>query len=114
MLAIRLPSDTAFPSLRVTLDGAEYLISLAWNQREGKWYLALSDSEGTPILSGVKVVADFPLLTLAKHDSACPPGEILASDTSGQGLDPFYDDMSGDSPRVILMYATKDEVAALV
>ena len=110
MLAIRLPLDTSFPSVRVTLDGAEYVLSLAFSQREGKWYLSLADANEDAIISGVKVVANYPLTVLARHDARCPPGELMAVDTSGQGLDPFYNDLSGDDPRVILTYVPVDEL----
>lgn len=109
-VAIRLPLDTSFPTLRVTLDGAEYVLSLAWFQRESKWYLSLADTNGDPIISGVKVVADYPLTVLSRHDARNPPGELMAIDTSGQGLDPFVNDMAGDEPRVVLMYTPVDEL----
>lgn len=110
MEAITVPADRAFVSQRVTLDGKEYVITLKWNMREEKWYLWLADQDELPILSGVKVVADYPLLTLCRQDPRCPPGQLLAYDSLGQGLDPHFADMSGDSPRVLLMYASAEEL----
>lgn len=109
-VAIRLPEDTAFPTARVTLDGAEYVVSLAWNQRLAKWSLSLADTNGDAIISGVIVVADYPLTLLSRHDARNPPGELMAVDTSGQGLDPHFADMAGDTPRVVLMYTPEDEL----
>lgn len=114
MEAIALTEDAAFLSLRLTLDGADYLLSLAWSQREEKWYLSLADGEDVPIVSGVKVVADYPLLSLSHHDSRCPPGELMATDTTGQGLDPHFADMSGDAPRVVLVYIPAAEVETIL
>ncbi len=110
MIAIRLPSSTSFPSLRVTLDDVEYVLSLAWNSREGFWYLSLADAGEELIAAGVKVVADFPLLLNARHDARCPPGSLIAFDTSGQSLPPHYEDMAGETPRVLLLYTPEAEL----
>jgi len=110
MDALNLPADKAHFALRVTLDDRDYTLSLEWSQREAKWYLALADQDENPILRGIKVVADYPLLTLAKWDARCPPGQLIANDTSGQGLDPGFADMTGASPRVVLTYVTGAEL----
>ena len=112
MIQLVLPSDTANFDLRVTLDDVDFVLRFEWNQREEKWYLTVSDADEDAILSGVKVVADYPLLTLAKHDSRCPAGQLLAVDSSGEGLDPHFSDLSGETPRVLLMYVTASEVDA--
>lgn len=110
MEAIIVPADRAFVTQRVTLDGAEYVLTLKWLERVEKWTLYLADQDEVPILSGVKVVADYPLLTLCKHDARCPPGQLMASDSSKQGLDPHFSDMSGDAPRVLLVYVPAAEL----
>jgi hypothetical protein len=110
MEGIVVPSGKAFTSWRVTLDGAEFVITLSWSQREAKWYLGLLDQDENPILRGVKVVADYPLLTLAHWDARCPTGELVAYDTSGQGLDPHFADMGDGTARVQLYYIPQDEL----
>lgn len=110
MEGIVIPADRAFIVQRVTLDGREYVLTLKWLQRVEKWSVSLADQDEVPILSGVKLVADYPLLTLCRHDARCPPGELLASDSSRQGLDPHFADISGDAPRVTLMYVPESEL----
>lgn len=85
---------------RVVLDGREYVLAFQWNQREAKWYLSISDQDGSPIVHGIKVVANFPLLRRLR-DRRAPPGELYAQDRSGAGADPGLRDFG---TRVILVY----------
>lgn len=88
-------------SQRTVLDGREYLLLFRWNQREGRWYLTISDQDGAPIVSGVKIVVNFPLITNRIVDARRPPGEIFATDTTGADIDPGLDDLGS---RVVLIY----------
>ena len=88
-------------SQRTVLDGREYLLTFRWNQREAKWYLSIADSEEAPIVSGVKVVLNFPLITNRVRDIRRPPGEIFAVDPSGDERDPGFNDLGA---RVRLLY----------
>ena len=102
-MAIRIiPTDPELStySQRVTLDGREYQVTLQWNQREAKWYVSLADADGAPIVDGVKVVANFPLLRTLT-DRRAPPGEMFAMDRSGAGVDPGLRDLGR---RVLLVY----------
>jgi len=110
LIAIPVPADSAFVSLRVTLDSAEYVLSLAWNQRAAKWFFSLADSSESLIISGQKLVANFPLLQPCRHDARCPAGSLIAYDTSGQELDPHYLDLSGEEPRVLILYTPESEL----
>ncbi len=85
---------------RTVLDGREYGFRFQWNQRAAKWYMDLADAAGAPIVFGVKVVADFPLLRRLT-DSRTPPGELFAMDRSRAGQDPGLSDFG---TRVQLIY----------
>lgn len=91
---------------RTILDGREYLLRFLWNMREAKWYLSIADQTGSPIVDGIKVVADFPL-TRRIVDERCFPGSLIAMDTSEKGLDPGLTEL-GD--RVVLVYDSVTEV----
>jgi hypothetical protein len=93
-------TDNEHYTIEVELDGVLYELLLAWNHRAQSWFLSLSLLDGTPVVSGVRVVADIPLLHYCGHESA-PPGALMAMDTSGAGLDPGLTDLGG---RVLLMY----------
>lgn len=85
---------------QVELDGIVYSMKLAWNHRAGAWFVSLSKQDGTPIISGTRVVVDWPLLHYCSHPDK-PAGLLLALDTSGAGADPGLTDLGG---RVLLMY----------
>lgn len=86
-------------TFEVSLEGTLYLFALAWNARDSAWYMAISDADGAPIATGIRVVVDWPLLK-GVADSRRPPGEIFALDTTGTG-DPGLADLGG---RVSLIY----------
>lgn len=92
-------TDLDHYSEQVVLDDVTYTLDLRWNRRAERWFLAISDADG-PIVSGMKVIVDRPLLTHV-GSSRKPPGVLMALDTSGAGEDPGIDEL-GD--RVLLMY----------
>lgn len=106
-MAIEIPLETGVPyfDVQADLDGATYVLTLRWNTRSLGWILDVADSSETTIVSGVRVVVDFPIL--AYQGTRRPPGALLFSDTSGEGVDPGADDL-GD--RVRLYYLTAAEI----
>ncbi len=46
---------------RITLDGKQYQIRFTYNDTGGYWSFGLMDSLGNPLLTGVKIVPEFPL-----------------------------------------------------
>lgn len=96
--------DPAF-SQKTTLDDVTYVFDFNWNERESRWYMSLSDESNTPIVSGVKLIPNIPLLRRV-HDPRRPPGELSLIDPSGVGEPPgrdqlgqsfflhYYDDVS--------------------
>ncbi len=92
-------NDTNY-TLDVTLSGVSYTLGLYWNTRGGFWSLDFYDAAGDPIATGIKLVADWELISQFA-DSAMPPGFLYCVDTSGQSLDPGVSDLGS---RVILVY----------
>jgi len=70
-------------SQRTPLDGVDYQLDFAWNTTAGAWYLSLSDTQGNPIVSGLKLVSNRPLLSRFHFIAGTPPGELSAVDLSG-------------------------------
>ena len=91
----------------VALDGRDYELGLRWNQREKRWYFSLADQDGTPIVSGRKVVADWDLLRGITTPRR-PPGLLTARDTLGEGKAPGLTDLGA---RVKLVYLDLEELA---
>ncbi len=84
----------------VDLEGVDYVFSFQYNGREDFWYVDISDVEGNPIRSGMKVVSNFPLMRLCKEEDI-PPGKILVLDTTDEPIDPGLLDLG---VRAILAY----------
>lgn len=101
-----IPTTTGRPyhSLRTRLDGRDYTLRFAWNQREERWYLTILDDEDTVLLAGLKLIANWPLLRHYHSDPRVPPGELAAMDlTEGGGTPPGLDDL-GQGKRCELTY----------
>ena len=92
-----------FQTLKVRLDGSDYVLSLAYNQREDRWYLSIADDEETPILSGLKLVANFGLLFRHRYNIAVPPGELMVTDTTADRSPPGLAEL-GEDKRCQLVY----------
>lgn len=88
-----------------SLDGVDFLFEFRWNEREQRWYMDLYEADGTPVVTGIKVVADWSLLRLVVRDLR-PAGEIYSYDTTGEG-DPRLGDLG---TRVRLIYIPEAEL----
>jgi hypothetical protein len=84
----------------VELDGVNYDLLFRWNHRDGTWMLTIAPEQEAPILAGIRVVADTPLIEFCGHADK-PHGTLMAVDTSGQGRAPGLQDLGG---RVMLLY----------
>jgi len=80
-------------TLRTRLDGREYNLRFLWNQREGRWYLNISDDSDTPIVSGQKLVCNWPLLRFYQYDKRVPPGDLRVISLSADGSPPGWEDL---------------------
>lgn len=109
MPVISLPEETKpFRSLKVAMDGVNYIVRLEWNMRSG-WYLGLSDAAGEIIFSPRKLVEGWDLLQ-SSVDARRPPGKLALVDTSGKHREAGYEDL-GDSH--LLTYLSPDELEEL-
>jgi len=70
-------------------DGRDYRFTFRFNQRDGHWFMSLSDSDGVPIVQGLRITCQLPLLALVR-DARRPPGMLIAIDRTapeGGGFD---------------------------
>lgn len=86
-LEIPLFSSIPLFDIRTTLDGREFILSFDWNDREQRFYFSIAASDGTPIMSGRKLVCNWPL-TRKIAGTAKPPGILMAIDYSNQAGEP--------------------------
>lgn len=107
-MAVTLPVllDVPFFSIECQLDGTLYSFTFRWNDRLSQWSFDLADAEDDPIVSGIAVVVDFPLMRRSV-DARMPPGALFAVDTTGEGADPGETDLGR---RVQLVYFTEAEL----
>jgi hypothetical protein len=122
VFSIALPNDQPIFSTQVELDAVTYTLSFFWNSEDdsvvdgngvstgGAWYISIGQSDGTPIVSGLRVVVNFASGGRFRFKGiGMPPGVLWFEDTSGQGLDPGLTDLGS---RVTLSYLDAAEVAA--
>jgi hypothetical protein len=65
MALLQIPFDRTRGNqlTRVELEGVLYGLKFLWNSRLNSWTLEVQSADGTPIVSGVHVVADYSLLS---------------------------------------------------
>lgn len=52
----------------VTLEGTQYGLHFAWNDRAGQWSFDLQDSKGNDLARGLAIVPNFPLLNQVRRN----------------------------------------------
>jgi len=112
MAVIEIPTstDTAYRSQKCRLDGRDFVLRFSYNEREDRYYVDILDEEETPILRGLKLVSNWRLLRHYHHDPRVPPGELMATDLTGDNSPPSFGEL-GIGKRVELTYFTEDELA---
>ncbi len=77
---------------RTSLSGRDFVLRFDWNQRDGHWFLGIYDPNGTPIITGLKLVVNWPLLG-ARTEPLRPPGDFAVIDTMTPSIDPGFADL---------------------
>lgn len=110
-MSVRLPIRQEGPrfTFACELEGVSYTFAFRWNDRDGGWYMEISDATGDPIVSGIKVVIGILLLGRATS-KLLPPGDLLAIDTAATNTDPGFEDIGR---RVQITYFTAAELGAV-
>lgn len=106
ILEIPLDSENSTYTQVMQLEGTFYLLSFHWNTRDEAWYCSIFLTDGTPIVSGIKLVVDYELL----HDYKIanqPPGALFFIDSTLNGIPCGRNDF-GD--RCKLIYLTSEEL----
>lgn len=96
-----LPDQT----LHATLDGQPVTIRLLWNERFKHWTMNLSDRQGAPIIAGVRLTRDYPLISRFNLSSLA--GDFIFYRLSGSKVSADFDSIGYDYD---LVYLSKDEL----
>ena len=107
-MAQSLPVAASIPNQRfsTTLDGDHFVMDVRWNERDESWYLDILDESENPIRRGLKITqGNF----IGSHVAVpgMPAGQLVAFDTSGQGIEAGLDDLG---ERVIVYFVPEDEL----
>lgn len=89
-------------------DEVTFKFDFEWNDRDDGWYFSIADVNGVALLSGRRVVLNYPLTNIYR-DPRLPAGAFIAIDTSGTDTEPGLLDL-GD--RVKLLYVPLEEARA--
>jgi hypothetical protein len=106
MIYITVPDLNDSLSL-ITLDNQTYLIGFTYNMLKDYWTFGLYDVAQNPLLTGVKIVPNYNILTPYK-DPLLPPGEFAAlSSLANIGRQDFNNGVAQ------FIYLEKDEIVSL-
>lgn len=68
--------DPAQWTMQIELDNIVYFLTFTWNALNEFWTMDIADSDQIPLIVGIKVVPNYPLLQ-AFTVFGKPPGEII-------------------------------------
>lgn len=102
MQLVPTPAGRPNARVRVALSGSTYTILWLWNARDRAWTFSISDADGVPLLSGVRVVLNVDLLATAAPSTRRPPYPIFVVDPTNTGVEPDLESLGG---RVKVVYA---------
>ena len=85
---------------QVEIDGDVFDLTFLWNSRDHHWSISLG-SDGSMLISGIKMIISDDLLSYARRIDGLPPGRLMVVDLDDQDRDPD-ETLFGD--RVVLMY----------
>ena len=108
-MAVSIPfltSETHY-TLTCPIDDQSYLFDVRWNSRDEAWYFDMYQDDNTPVAINVKVVIGAMLGRRSRH-AFFDSHKLIATDTTGQGVDPGYDDLN--SRVLVVVQSVKDFV----
>jgi len=108
MILISLNSVPAFFSVEAELDRVPYLMTFRWNERSESWFMDLSALPGGPIVQGVRVVPDYPMLQQFTRPNM-PPGAFVF--VANRTIDRIGRNDLGTN--AVLVYLSESDIATI-
>ena len=95
-------------TMTTVFDDFPVTLRAKWNERFGFWSLGIYDRDRNPILTGIKLVQNYPLV--GKYNLSQFGGELIFIRMSGTKDRPDFDSLGGDH---VLVYLAEEELNAL-
>lgn len=109
-MSLTIPTlDLPYYSTRVRLDDREYTLEFWYSTRAERYYLHLRDGEELPLVFGLKLVANVPLLRFYHHKPGMPTGELIVVCATPDTRPPVLGEL-GEGLRCELTYFTREEL----
>lgn len=93
----------------VAIAEVPYIFNVRWNERDLAWYFDLYTSDQVPIAIGLKITVGSYIGRYVNHE-LFENGVIAAIDTSGEYLEPGFDDIGPDKRVEVRYYTIADLV----
>lgn len=103
---IQVSPDTPDQIFSTVLGGNPYRIRIVWNERFAYWSLSILTADESPIVTNVKMVEDYPILSQFK-DRRLPTGQLYAIRENGANTRTAFDELGVN---VNLYYLEPDAV----
>lgn len=102
IVEIPLSSDQNALSYDVILNGEKFRLETIYNKRGEFWTLNIKDKAGSMLVSGLKMIADWPLSISKDYTPNLPRGTFILYDISGLSAEAGQNDL-GDRHRLIFV-----------
>ena len=95
---------------QIDLDGVVFFLAFQWNALNEFWTMNIFNINGNPIIYGIKIVPDFPLLSFVGVDGM-PKGNIICQNiVDGETVIKRFD----INQKFALIYYTEIEIQNLI
>lgn len=91
MANYEIPLSPEAQKFDIVLAGVDYLISVYWGTRTNTWLIDIANAAGTPILTGIPLVANTDLL--APYPYLNFGGQLIAQTDNAPNVPPTYDNL---------------------
>lgn len=106
MLILPTFDDSSAYEYLIGLEGRDYRLRYTYSERVDAWHLDVELADGTALATGVRLVANLPLLR-RYIDDRLPPGVLVALAMADPPADPGRDDLG---EQVVMVYIASDEL----
>ena len=96
-LEVPLRTDIYAYTQKTAIEGVVYTLGLKYNSRMGRWVLDIMDAAGEMLLSGIKMLINYPMTRrFIGRIEGLPEGHFIIVDETGQERNPGRDDLGDD------------------
>ncbi len=106
-------TDAPYYTIRVRLDDRDYTLEFDYSTRQQRYYLSVYGEDETPLVRGLKLVANVALLRYYHHRDGMPRGELMVTAATLDVTPPKFGELGADQ-RCQLTYFPASEVAAVI